>query len=154
MPNKEQAGIFYGEGLGLAADPGASAAQRGGIGVTWFNIGRQQVILPLLTWLAAGAVLHLLELSDEDPTCCRLSPTNVWLNSSYGVICIRLPLAGNAVTLPCKSSMSCQIAIQSSNAQLLQVIAVDTMCWLLSLFKSQHVSNRHADSHVWTGNGV
>ena len=43
VPNKEQAGIFYGEGLGLAADPGSTAAQRGGVMVTWFNIGRQQV---------------------------------------------------------------------------------------------------------------
>lgn len=42
VPNKEQAGIFYGEGLGLAADPGSTAAQRGGVMVTWFNIGRQQ----------------------------------------------------------------------------------------------------------------
>ncbi len=45
MPDKEQAGIFYGEGLGLSADPGSTAAQRGGVAVTWFNIGRQQVLL-------------------------------------------------------------------------------------------------------------
>ncbi len=45
MPDKEQAGIFYGEGLGLSADPGSTAAQRGGVAVTWFNIGRQQVSL-------------------------------------------------------------------------------------------------------------
>ncbi|KAL0055296.1 hypothetical protein WJX82_010318 [Trebouxia sp. C0006] len=42
VPDKEQAGIFYGEGLGLSADPGSTAAQRGGVAVTWFNIGRQQ----------------------------------------------------------------------------------------------------------------
>ena len=46
VPDKEQAAIFYGEGLGLSADPGSTAAQRGGVGVTWFNIGRQQVLLP------------------------------------------------------------------------------------------------------------
>ena len=45
VPDKEQAGIFYGEGLGLSADPGSTAAQRGGVAVTWFNIGRQQVLL-------------------------------------------------------------------------------------------------------------
>lgn len=45
MPDKELAGIFYGEGLGLSADPGSTAAQRGGVAVTWFNIGRQQVLL-------------------------------------------------------------------------------------------------------------
>ena len=37
------AAVFYGEGLGLTADPGSTAAQRGGVGVTWYNIGRQQV---------------------------------------------------------------------------------------------------------------
>lgn len=49
MPDTEQAGIFYGEGLGLAADPGSTAAQRGGVAVTWFNIGRQQVMPISLT---------------------------------------------------------------------------------------------------------
>ena len=59
VPDKEQAGIFYGEGLGLAADPGASAAQRGGIGVTWFNIGRQQVCLLGCACFAAVSSLKL-----------------------------------------------------------------------------------------------
>ncbi len=75
MPDKEQAEIFYGEGLGLSADPGSTAAQRGGVAVTWFNIGRQQVLLhtaghkPVLVdaicesntvHVAAAAVLPLL----------------------------------------------------------------------------------------------
>jgi len=54
VPDTEQAGIFYGEGLGLAADPGSTAAQRGGVAVTWFNIGRQQVMPISAFW----ALLH------------------------------------------------------------------------------------------------
>lgn len=43
VSDKTMAAVFYGEGLGLTADPGSTAAQRGGVGVTWYNIGRQQV---------------------------------------------------------------------------------------------------------------
>ena len=43
VSDKSLAAVFYGEGLGLTADPGSTAAQRGGVGVTWYNIGRQQV---------------------------------------------------------------------------------------------------------------
>jgi hypothetical protein len=43
VPDLEVARLFYGEGLGLAADPSRTAAQRGGTHVTWWNIGRQQV---------------------------------------------------------------------------------------------------------------
>ena len=51
--------MFYGEGLGLAADPGSTAAQRGGVGVTWYNIGRQQVTASAQ---ATGDYLHGLTL--------------------------------------------------------------------------------------------
>lgn len=46
VSDKSLAAVFYGEGLGLTADPGSTAAQRGGVGVTWYNIGRQQVSKP------------------------------------------------------------------------------------------------------------
>ncbi len=43
VPDLEVARLFYGEGLGLAADPSTSGAQRGGAHVVWYNCGRQQV---------------------------------------------------------------------------------------------------------------
>lgn len=36
----EHARLLYGEGLGLAPDPGAHGSQRGGPQVVWYNIGR------------------------------------------------------------------------------------------------------------------
>ncbi|KAK9828838.1 hypothetical protein WJX72_002343 [[Myrmecia] bisecta] len=42
VPDLEQARIFYSEGLGLTLDPDTMGTQRGGLGVVWYNIGRQQ----------------------------------------------------------------------------------------------------------------
>ncbi|KAG2429646.1 hypothetical protein HXX76_010874 [Chlamydomonas incerta] len=42
VPDLEVARLFYGEGLGLTADPGTTAAQRGGSHVMWYNCGKQQ----------------------------------------------------------------------------------------------------------------
>ncbi|EFJ51648.1 hypothetical protein VOLCADRAFT_87306 [Volvox carteri f. nagariensis] len=44
VPDLEVARLFYGEGLGLTADPGTSGPQRGGLHVMWYNCGRQQVL--------------------------------------------------------------------------------------------------------------
>lgn len=43
MPDLEVARLFYGEGLGLCADQDRTGAQRGGVHVMWYNVGRQQV---------------------------------------------------------------------------------------------------------------
>ena len=64
VPDKSLAAVFYGEGLGLTADPGSTAAQRGGVGVTWFNIGRQQVSGTVGdAWQLAFALIYNVALS-------------------------------------------------------------------------------------------
>ncbi|PNW79088.1 hypothetical protein CHLRE_09g400293v5 [Chlamydomonas reinhardtii] len=42
VPDLEVARLFYGDGLGLTADPGTTASQRGGSHVMWYNCGKQQ----------------------------------------------------------------------------------------------------------------
>eukprot|EP00884_Botryococcus_braunii_P020811 jgi/Botrbrau1/7413/Bobra.0112s0013.1 len=42
VPDLEIARLFYAEGLGLTADPGTLASDRGRPQVVWYNIGRQQ----------------------------------------------------------------------------------------------------------------
>lgn len=66
MSDKSLAAVFYGEGLGLTADPGSTAAQRGGVGVTWYNIGRQQV-RNLSSLSAFSSALCLLSFSAPAP---------------------------------------------------------------------------------------
>lgn len=43
VPDTLLAERFYAQGLGLTADPGSTGSQRGGVRVTWYNIGKQQV---------------------------------------------------------------------------------------------------------------
>lgn len=56
VPDTQLAERFYGQALGLTADPGSTAAQRGGVGVTWYNIGKQQVRSPYLSTSAFKTV--------------------------------------------------------------------------------------------------
>jgi hypothetical protein len=35
--------LFFSEGLGLTLDPDTTGPQRGGLGVVWYNLGRQQL---------------------------------------------------------------------------------------------------------------
>lgn len=41
--NMETAHTFYEEGLGLLYDPSVKTGQKKGVGVSWLNIGHQQV---------------------------------------------------------------------------------------------------------------
>lgn len=62
VPDTQQAERFYGQALGLTADPGSTAAQRGGVGVTWYNIGKQQVRFPHLSCPQTFALLLRQEI--------------------------------------------------------------------------------------------
>lgn len=41
--NMETAHTFYEQGLGLLYDPSVKSGQKKGVGVSWLNIGHQQV---------------------------------------------------------------------------------------------------------------
>ncbi|GIL72263.1 hypothetical protein Vretimale_419 [Volvox reticuliferus] len=63
VPDLEVARLFYGEGLGLTADPGTTAAQRGGYHVMWYNIGKQQFHIargPTAQVLPPGSVVGMV----------------------------------------------------------------------------------------------
>ncbi|GLI64203.1 hypothetical protein VaNZ11_007395 [Volvox africanus] len=63
VPDLEVARLFYGEGLGLTADPGTTGMQRGGYHVVWYNIGKQQFHIargPAAQVLPPGSVVGLV----------------------------------------------------------------------------------------------
>ncbi|GIL45417.1 hypothetical protein Vafri_2668 [Volvox africanus] len=63
VPDLEVARLFYGEGLGLTADPGTTGTQRGGYHVMWYNIGKQQFHIargPAAQVLPPGSVVGLV----------------------------------------------------------------------------------------------
>ncbi|GBF96841.1 hypothetical protein Rsub_09697 [Raphidocelis subcapitata] len=62
VPDLEVARLFFGEGLGLTLDPDTTGPERGGLGVVWFNVGRQQLHIcqgPDAQGLPAGAAIGL-----------------------------------------------------------------------------------------------
>ena len=42
---------FYEEGLGLVYDPSVRSGQKKGVGVSWLNIGDQQVVIVQLMYM-------------------------------------------------------------------------------------------------------
>ncbi|GLC38576.1 hypothetical protein PLESTM_000749300 [Pleodorina starrii] len=63
VPDVEVARLFFGEGLGLSADPSTTAAQRGGLHVMWYNCGKQQFHIargPGAQRLPPGSVVGLV----------------------------------------------------------------------------------------------
>ena len=63
VPDRELADIFYAAALGLVRDP----ALKGHPKVTWYNIGRQQVLIPLSTLhvkpcaISKDLLLHIMK---------------------------------------------------------------------------------------------
>lgn len=62
VPDMEVARLFFNEGLGLTMDPDTTGPERGGLGVIWYNIGRQQLHIckgPEAQKLPPGAAIGL-----------------------------------------------------------------------------------------------